>query len=174
MEEIELSGKATSTLVNEPKFMLLLQEVKDLNASNALIKIAANLLAGEAMRAVNELDFDWSNFKLDAARLLTLAKMLSNGELNSGGGKEVLLEIMQSVEQPEAVAKAKSLIQDNDLDSLAAIVDEVIKVNVSVVQQYKNGDVKVMGFLVGQIMKMSGGKANPKSASEILRDKLKS
>ena len=106
---------------------------------------------------------------LTAERLLALAEMVATGELSSTAAKEVLLEVINSGREPAIIAKAKNLIQVSDEGTLEQIASEVIAANPEPVSQYRAGEQKVLGFLVGQVMKRSQGQANPPKVNEILK-----
>ena len=107
--------------------------------------------------------------------LVTLAKMLDEKEVNSTAGKDIFAEMLKTDQDPMEIAKAKNLLQVSDSGAVEKIVDEVIAdpAYAKAVADYKAGQDKVIGFLVGQVMKHSHGKANPSLAREILVKKLK-
>ena len=103
--------------------------------------------------------------------------MLDKNELSSTGGKEVFIKFFDPemhFKDTKEIAKELGVIQENDLGALEAIVDAVLaKPETQKAQEdYKNGEIKVIGFLVGQVMKESHGKANPSAVQEILKKKL--
>lgn len=107
--------------------------------------------------------------------LVDTAMLVEEGKLSSTGAKQVLEEIIvnhKPLEGAEAVAKRLNLIQVSDADALEKIVDTVIAANPEPVAQYKAGEEKVLGFLVGQVMKESKGQANPPMVNAILKKKL--
>ena len=100
------------------------------------------------------------------------------GELSSTATKEVFLRLFDPQmrgREPKTIAKELGLIQENDMGALEAIVDVVLArpETKKAQQDFKNGEEKVIGFLVGQVMKESKGKANPSSVQKIIREKLK-
>ncbi len=101
--------------------------------------------------------------------------MLDGNEVSSTAGKEIFAEILQTDTDPLAVAEAKHLLQVSDEGAIEAIVDQVIAAPgcAKAVADFKSGQDKVIGFLVGQVMKQSKGQANPALAQKILRQKLK-
>lgn len=107
--------------------------------------------------------------------LVTLAKMLDEKKVNSTAGKDIFAEMLKTDQDPMEIAKAKNLLQVSDSGAVEKIVDEVIAdpACAKAVADYKAGQEKVIGFLVGQVMKHSHGKANPSLAREILVKKLK-
>ena len=110
-------------------------------------------------------------------QLMDLSSMIAKNELSSTSVKEVFLRFFtpeMHFKEARAIAKELNLIQENDLGAVEKIVDEVLADpnNAQAVADFKAGSEKVLGFLVGQVMKASRGKANPSMAQEILRKKL--
>jgi aspartyl-tRNA(Asn)/glutamyl-tRNA(Gln) amidotransferase subunit B len=105
---------------------------------------------------------------------IELAQMVNKNELSSTAAKEVFVELLSSHESPRAIAERKNLIQVSDEVAIAAIVDEVLADPTSskAIEDIKNGNDKVIGFLVGQVMKKSQGKANPALAQKLIRERL--
>jgi len=137
-----------------------------------IAKIIANWLSGILSTDENSgLDLK----KVSIENFGGLAEMLINGELNSTAGKTVLLELWKSKEAPRQIAEKLNLLQVNDDSALEKIVDEVLALPAAAqaVADVKNGEMKAIGFLVGQVMKKSAGKANPAKVQEIIRAKLK-
>jgi aspartyl-tRNA(Asn)/glutamyl-tRNA(Gln) amidotransferase subunit B len=87
--------------------------------------------------------------------------------------KRVDPELVNGNEEPGAVAERLGLIQVGDADALGAWVEEVLAASPSEVERFRGGETKLMGFFVGQVMKKSGGKADPKAVQPLLVDKLK-
>ena len=111
------------------------------------------------------------------AQLEKLADMLDKNELSSTGGKEVFIKFFDKemhFKDTETIAKELGVVQENDAGALEAIVDAVLKKpeTQKAQEDYRNGEQKVIGFLVGQVMKESHGKANPSAVQEILKNKL--
>ena len=92
--------------------------------------------------------------------------------MSSSAAKDVLEGVLEGEGDPLAVASARDLIQISDTSALEAAVDEVLAGNPDAVTSYREGEGKVVGFLVGQVMKTTQGKADPKLVNEILRSRL--
>ena len=110
-------------------------------------------------------------------RLTALAQMVSENKLSSNGGKDVFLALFDEsigMLMPEEIAKSKNLLQVSDEGAIAKIVDEVLNdpASAKAVADIKAGNDKAIGFLVGQIMKKSQGKANPALAQKLIRERL--
>ena len=130
------------------------------------------------MLLAEEKSAEYLNDLPDTKKLVDLAEMNEKKELSSTATKEVFLRLFDPQmkgRDTKTIAKELGLIQENDLGALEAIVDTVLaKPETKKAQDdFRNGEEKVIGFLVGQVMKESKGKANPSAVQQILRDKLK-
>lgn len=110
-------------------------------------------------------------------RLSELSQMVGDNKLSSTGAKEIFLALFDEAytgKMPEDIAREKNLLQVSDEGAIAAIVDEVLAdpASAKAVEDIKNGNDKVIGFLVGQVMKKSQGKANPALAQKLIRERL--
>lgn len=145
-------------------------------ASSATIKLISNLFATVLLAEENT---SLLNDELPSKeQLKDLAEMNAKNELSSTATKEVFLKFFDPemhFKDTRAIAKEMNLIQENDLSALEKIVDQVLKKPETKKAQadFKAGQEKVIGFLVGQVMKQSHGKANPATVQQILRAKLK-
>ena len=109
---------------------------------------------------------------LTAEDLAELIKNVDSGKINNNQGKEVLIEMFETGKTAEDVIKEKGFEQVSDSGAIEKIVDEVIATNQANVDAYRGGNEKLFGFFVGQVMKASQGKANPKVVNEVLKAKL--
>lgn len=111
---------------------------------------------------------------LSPAAFVELSEMVAKNELSSTAAKEVFLELLSSDKSAREIAESKNLIQVSDESAIAAIVDEVLAdpASAKAIEDIKNGNDKVIGFLVGQVMKKSAGKANPALAQKLIRERL--
>lgn len=110
--------------------------------------------------------------KIKAEELAEVIKMVNADELSSTNAKVVIEELFRNWGNARSIAESKNLIQKNDLWALESIVDKVISENAKQVEDYKNWNVNIFGFLVGQCMKASAWSWNPKIFNEILKKKL--
>ena len=160
-------------LLDYPELARRLAEVK---TAKQPVDYIANLFASVLLAEENQ---SLLNDPLPtAAQLSELAAMKSKNELSSTAAKEVFIKLFEakhSAKSPRDLAKELNLLQENDATALEAIVSAVLaKPETQKAQaDYKSGETKVLGFLVGQVMKESHGKANPAAVSEILQKKLK-
>jgi len=105
-------------------------------------------------------------------KLIKLSQMVEDNKLSSTAAKEVLAELLKSGKDPEAIATEKNLLQVSDEGAIAEIVAQVLADNAKAADDVKNGEMKAIGFLVGQVMKQSQGKANPALATELIKKQL--
>jgi len=115
-----------------------------------------------------------NNVSITDEQFIALSQMVDSNELSSTAAKEVLFELMHRSDDPRTIAIEKNLIQVSNEDEILAIVDEVLNdiASQKAVEDLKNGNDKVIGFLVGQVMKKSSGKANPSLVQDLIRKKV--
>lgn len=137
-----------------------------------LPKKVSNYLMGETMKLLKaankepeDIDFSPENF----AKLIVLAE---NGTINGSVAKDVFKKIFEEDIDPEKYVEENGLKMDNDEDALKATIEEIVAKNPQSVEDYKNGKDKAIGFLVGQTMKATGGKANPGVVNKLLKEIL--
>lgn len=109
---------------------------------------------------------------IDAGKLLKVAQMQEEGTLSSTAATETLADVMRTGENPEKLAKVNGRIQVSDSVELEKIVDQVISENPKPAEDYRSGEAKALGFLVGQVMKLSKGQANPPMVNDIIKKRL--
>ena len=159
------------TLLDYPTLMRKLAELDDTTAVKKIANLFSSVLLAEENASL-------LNDELPSRdQLLCLVEMLNNSELSSTGAKEVFLKFFDPemhYKDTNTIAKELGVVQQNDLGALEAIVDMVLAKPETAQAQadFKAGQEKVLGFLVGQVMKESRGQANPSAVQEILRQKL--
>jgi aspartyl-tRNA(Asn)/glutamyl-tRNA(Gln) amidotransferase subunit B len=133
-------------------------------------KTAANWVMGEVMTSYNE----WGSFPVSAPRLAGLIALVSEGVVSHQAAKRVYPELARSTDEPpKAVAERLGLVQVREQGALTGWVDEVITAYPDEVQRFRQGETKLMAFFVGQVMKKSKGKADPKGVQPVLTEKLR-
>jgi aspartyl-tRNA(Asn)/glutamyl-tRNA(Gln) amidotransferase subunit B len=105
-------------------------------------------------------------------QLIKLSQMVEENKLSSTAAKEVLSEMQKNGGDPEEIAQAKNLLQVSDEGAIAEIVEKVIAANPQAANDVKNGEMKAIGFLVGQVMKESKGQANPGLSQQLIKKQL--
>lgn len=130
-----------------------------------------NWILGEVLKTLKE-----SNKGIDSikpAHIVSLISLVSKGVISKTAAKEVFKDIFETGKSPEKIVEKKGLLQISKEGDIKEIINKVINDNPQSVIDYKNGKTKAMGYIVGQVMKASGGKANPKIVNSLLFEKLK-
>ena len=135
-------------------------------------KTVSNWVMGELTRELNNSGTDASASPVSPERLVSLLQLVEHGTISLKVAREMFPEVYSSGKTPEQIVREKGLIQVSDEGSLDTIIDGVLKNNPTQVAQFKEGKQQVLGFLVGQVMKASGGKANPGKVNELLKKRL--
>lgn len=135
-------------------------------------KSVANWFTGEIFRLLNERDVTPREIKFEPSDLTRLIELVETNAINRLAGKEVLSTMWETGDKPDAIVEAKGLKQISDSRILDDLIDQIISEHPGPVEQFKGGKQKVIGFLVGQVMRLSKGKANPKMVEQCFREKL--
>jgi aspartyl-tRNA(Asn)/glutamyl-tRNA(Gln) amidotransferase subunit B len=137
-------------------------------------KALCNLFMSDVMALINATGRTVSECAMEPASLASLVKMAAAGTINGPTLKELLPEIFEKGGDPEAIVKERGLGAVSDLSALEAFVDQAIAANPGPVADFKNGKKAAAGFFVGQVMKLSKGKADPKIVGGLVAKKLSS
>ena len=137
-------------------------------------KSASNWIISEVLAVVNEKKIDILDFPITPVNLGKLINLINDGTISGKIAKEVFNFMLIDNSDPELIVKEKNLIQISDTGEIELIIKKIIDTNPDQVQEYRSGKEKVFGFFVGQVMKQTKGKANPKLVNEILKKKLSS
>ena len=141
-------------------------------AYNGDPKLTCNWLMGDLSARLNEDGTDISQSPFSPNQLAGLVKAIHSGEISGKIGKTVFIEMFGTDKRAEKVIQEKGLVQVSDTGAIDAMIDEVIAANPAEVADYKGGKTKLMGFFVGQVMKVSKGQANPGMVNKRLKEKL--
>jgi aspartyl-tRNA(Asn)/glutamyl-tRNA(Gln) amidotransferase subunit B len=141
-------------------------------AASVNAKAASNWVMGELLRTMNERGQAMAQVPLEPAALAGLIRLIGQGTISSSIAKDVFITMYDTGRAADEIVSAEGLAQNSDADALLAIIAEVVAKNADAVAQYRAGKTQTFGYLVGQVMKGSGGKANPKMASQLLKAKL--
>lgn len=136
-------------------------------------KIISNWIMTELMGILNERNIPISECKIGPEALGEMLKLIDSGKISGKIAKEIFPEMFDSGKSPGAIISERDLTQITDEGEIAKVVEKVVAENQKVVQDYKAGNEKVLTFLVGQVMKVTKGKASPQLANKVLREKLK-
>ena len=132
-------------------------------------KVAANWLMGDVMTTYNE----HATFPVSAERLASLIVLIDKGAVSHQAAKRIYVELARTTEDPGSVAERLGLTQVSDEGALTGWVDEVLSTHPGEVSRFRNGETKLMAFFVGQVMKRSKGKADPKAVQPLLQERLR-
>jgi aspartyl-tRNA(Asn)/glutamyl-tRNA(Gln) amidotransferase subunit B len=136
-------------------------------------KAAANWLMGDIKSYLNEQGVDISSFPIGAERIAALIELIDQGKIsNSIAAQRLFPALFDSTETPLEIAERLNLIQSSDSSVIESFIAQVIEQNSAEVERYRSGEKQLIGFFMGQLMKVSGGKADPKASNAILRQKL--
>jgi aspartyl-tRNA(Asn)/glutamyl-tRNA(Gln) amidotransferase subunit B len=132
----------------------------------------SNWMTGELTRRLNEDNRQIEETDLKPEQLVQLLTLIDKGIISGKIAKTVFDEMYKTNRNPDIIVKEKGLVQISDTGEIESIVDEVLKKSPDEVERFRAGDQKLMGFFVGQVMKNTRGKANPRTVNELLRKKL--
>ncbi len=135
-------------------------------------KKVSNWIMAELMRELNRDNRDITECPVSPKNLGILLSMIDDGTISGKIAKTVFAEMYKTGKDPKSIVEEKGLVQVTDRGEISKVIDEVLSENPNQVKEYKEGKTKLLGFFVGQVMKKTRGKANPKLVNEILREKL--
>ena len=168
IEEYELSEADATLLVEERETAEFYEEM----AAGRDKKLSANWLGTELFGALNKEGLSLAESPITAESLGRLIELISDGTISGRIAKDVFVDMFESGEDALDIVERKGLTQISDAEAILELVESVISDNASKVAEFRNGKDKLFGFFVGQVMKKSQGKANPKLVNDLLKDKL--
>ena len=169
MDEYKLSFAVASHLVSDRD----LADFYEVTAkASGDPRVSANFILSELTRELNNSGKTASESPVSAQGLGELIKILGSGSINNNQAKEVLVEMFASGKAASEIISEKGFEQVSDSSAIEEIVNDIIAANGANVESFRAGNEKLFGFFVGQVMKASQGKANPKIVNEILKKKL--
>ena len=170
MEEFKLSEKDSRLLTNS-KHLSNMFEAAEKICGNA--KAVANWLLSDISRILNEKEMEPSEIPFNAECLAKLVELIDEGTISSAIGKKVVEELFENPKNPEEIIKEKGWIQISDEGAIKEIVMKILENNPQSIADYKAGKDRALGFLVGQAMKETKGKANPQMLNKMFLEELK-
>jgi len=135
-------------------------------------KTVSNWVMGELLRELKNTGTSAANSPVSPERLVSLLRLVEDRTVSLKVAREIFPELYASGKAPEHIVKEGGLTQVSDEASLGKMIDDVLAKNPAQLAQYRGGKEEVLGFFVGQVMKASGGKANPGKVNELLKKKL--
>jgi len=170
VEEFSLNEVDASVLTQDRETADFFETVQSNSEGEA--KITANWIIGELFASLNKENLSIAESPISTDQFSTLMNRIADKTLSGKTAKQVFAELWVSDSTIDDIIEEKGLKQITDTGAIEAIVDEVIASCPDQVQQFKDGNDKVIGFLVGQVMQRSKGKANPQMANELLKTKI--
>ena len=171
MEEYQLSFNDASQLTSERALADYYEQAAKAAANP---RGAANWIRTELLRELELAGTDVRACPVSPDELGALVRLIDEGKISGKQGKDVLVEMCATGKGAAAIVEERGLVQVSDTGEIDRIVDEIITANPQQLEQYRAGKETLFGFFVGQVMKASKGKANPKVVNERLKEKLKS
>jgi glutaminyl-tRNA synthetase len=166
--ELKLNSEVANILARDEVLSSFYEEaLSELNSPIAI----ANIVANDVAKELKEKQAD--ELKFTAIQIAQLIKMVDEEIISSKLAKQVFEEMTNSGENPAKIVEAKGLVQISDPSVILPIIDEIIAKNPDNVEKFKAGNTKLLGFFVGQVLKNTGGKANPQVVNELVAEKLK-
>ena len=170
ISEFELSEYDAGVLTSQKSLADYFE--KAVSISNTNVKLCANWIMGDLLAALNKEQIDITNSPICAEDLSLLVSRIDDDTISGKIAKDVFKSMWNGEGSADEVIKEKGLKQITDSSEIESIIDSIIAANAPQVEQFKSGNEKIIGFFVGQAMKATGGKANPKQVNELLRKKL--
>ena len=170
MEELNLSEKDANALISSKAYSDMFEKAGEICKN---YKAVCNWLTSDIARILNEKEMEPDEIPFKAEDLAKLVEVIENGSISSKIAKEVLEDMFEKGCSPEEIIKEKGLSQISNEDEIKAVVMKVLSENEQSIIDFKNGKDRALGFLVGQAMKETKGKANPKMLNEMFLDELK-
>jgi len=168
IEKFNLTPYEATILVSDIETSKYFEEV----VKDSDVKLAANWIIGELFALLNEKNLEITQSPISARNLSKLINLIKDGTISGKIAKTLFELMLDGDKDPEILVEEKGLKQKSDPKELENLIEGVIKDNPDKVAEYKSGKVKLFGFFVGQVMKVSNGTANPQLVNEILKKKL--
>lgn len=166
-QEIGLSEYDASVIVEQMGLALFFDKVLELGANP---KTAVNFIMGEIAAFLKEDHIEITDTKLTPENLAELIALIEKGTISNNIGKQIIIEMLKDGTKASVIVEKKGLSQISDEGAIKELVQNVVDAHQNEVEAYKNGKTNLLGFFVGQIMKETKGRANPKTVNQLLRE----
>lgn len=167
--DIGLSEYDAAVIVEQMGLALFFDKVLELGGN---AKIAVNFIMGEIAAYLKEEKLEITDTKLTPENLAELISLIEKGTISNNIGKQIIIDMMKTREMASAIVEKRGLSQINDENAIKEIVQKVVDTNPNQAEAYRGGKVQLLGFFVGQVMKETKGRANPKTVNELLKEIL--
>jgi aspartyl-tRNA(Asn)/glutamyl-tRNA(Gln) amidotransferase subunit B len=170
-KELGLSDYDAFILTDSKSIALFFEELIK-NTKN--YKSAANWVMGDIKSYLNQNGLEIEEFPVNASQIAALIEIIDGGKISSTIASQKIFPVLlaEPTKNPLKIAEELNLIQESDESSILEYIQQVIDQNPTEIERYKNGEKQLTGFLMGQLMKISKGKADPKAANQLMRDRL--
>jgi len=165
--ELKLNSEVANTLARDAKLSAFYAEALEVIDSPIGI---ANIVTNEVARELKQADI--GELKFSPKQIAELVDMVDDDTISTKIAKQVFEEMVKSGEDPKDIVKSKGLIQISDPAVILPIIDEIITKNPDSVEKFKSGNKKLLGFFVGQVLKATKGKGNPKIVNKLVEEQL--
>ncbi|NCX65705.1 MAG: Asp-tRNA(Asn)/Glu-tRNA(Gln) amidotransferase GatCAB subunit B [Proteobacteria bacterium] len=172
IDEFKISPYEATILVSDIEVAKYFEEVVAKMGKNKDMKLAVNWITGELFAVLNDKNLEISQSPISAKNLAKLINLIKNGTISGKIAKSIFEDMINGDVDPQVIVEEKGLKQQSDPKALEVLIEKIINENRDKAIEYKQGKEKLFGFFVGQVMKNSGGKANPQMVNEILKAKL--
>lgn len=135
-------------------------------------KQVSNWIMGDVLRRINDEELQIEDLKFKPKDLAQLLELINQGKISNNIGKKVLRTMFETGDSPEKIVKDEGLIQISDEGELKKIIEKILSENEQSIIDYRNGKDRALGYLVGQVMKTTRGKANPQMVNQMIRDMI--
>lgn len=169
MNEFELSEYDATQITSSKKTAVYFEKTVSICKNP---KQVANWIMGDFAKMLNEAEIEIDSSKVTEENLASLIMLIDSGKISSAIAKKVFIDMFNTGKNAEDIVKEKGLVQMSDENEIKEIVKRTVENNPQSVIDYRNGRDRALGFLVGQIMKETKGKANPKMVNEFLLELL--
>jgi len=166
-KELKLNKEVANTLARDQKLSDFFEKALIEYASPINI---ANIVTNEVARELKQQEL--RELKFTPKQIAQLAKMIDDETISTKIAKDVFETMSKDGSQPKQIVESRGLLQISDSDVIAPIIDDIIAKNPDNVEKFRAGNRKLLGFFVGQVLKATGGKANPKVVNQLVSKKL--
>jgi glutaminyl-tRNA synthetase len=166
--ELKLNSEVANTLARDEQLSSFYEA--SLAVHNSPVALA-NMVTNEVARELKQMQL--SELKFTSAHVAELVKIVDDGTISNKIAKQVFEEMVNSGNKPAQIVESKGLVQISDPEIIGTIIDEVMEKNPDNVEKFRAGNHKLLGFFVGQVLKSTGGKANPQVVNQLVAEKLK-
>jgi len=166
-QSIGLSEYDANVIVEQMGLALFFDKVLELGANP---KTAVNFIMGEIAAYLKEDHIEITDTKLTPENLAELISLIEKGTISNNIGKQIIIEMLKDGTKASVIVEKKGLSQISDEGAIKELVQKVVDAHPAEVEAYKNGKTNLLGFFVGQVMKETKGRANPKTVNELLRE----